>query len=222
MDVRATSKARRPWWRLHVTTLVALALIGSALGYCESKYHAGSTFGTNLLSTHQIGDYGWPLSCLQEFSTTGYSAVRVGQVTLVNLRSDAPAAMFDLVAVVAMLISAASACEVWRRRKLRWWQFSVRSLFVATTIGTIVASLYFSRIPVSWCRSDLHPSGQTIYYFGLVDFPWDPTPWYVTAAMLFGVGCVVFALGWAAWNSSAAAWQMVRRFRAAHQAESAS
>jgi hypothetical protein len=211
MDPRAASKKRRPWWRLHVTTLFALAAVGSALGYCESKYHAGATFGTNLLSTHQIGDYGWPLSCLQEFSTTDYSVVRSGQITRAKLQSDVPAAMFDLVAVVAMLISAAAACEVWRRRKLRWCQFSIRSFFVATTIATIVASLYFSRLPVSWCRSELHPGGQSIYYFGLVDFPWNPTPWYVTAAMLFGIACVVFTCGWAVSHGIAATWKWVRR-----------
>jgi len=213
MEVRATSKASRPWWRLHVTTLLALAAVGSALGYCESRYQYGVTFASNLLSTNPIGEYGWPLSCLTEFTATDNALAGPRRILRANLQSEPTAALFDLAAVVAVLVSTATACEAWRWRKLAWWQFSVRSFFILTTVGTIVAAMYSNNISIPWCRSELHPHGQTIYRCGLTDIPWDPSPWYVVAPMLFGIGCVVFTAGWAAWKAAHGIFRLVARTR---------
>jgi hypothetical protein len=218
MEALATSSKRRPWWRLHVTTLFALAAVGSALGYCESRYHYGVTFGTNLLSSNQIGEYGWPLNCLTEYTTTNYALAGPGKTVRANLQSDPAAALFDLAAVVAVLVSTATACEAWRRRKLAWWQFSVRSFFILTAVGTFVATVYSNSISIPWCKSELHPHGQTLYRCGLVDTPWDPTPWYVIAPMLFGIGCVVFTAGWAVGYAALVAWRLIARIAHTHRA----
>lgn len=212
MDARAASKKRRPWWRLHVTTLFALAAVGSALGYCQSRAKPGPGFGFDLLVTYGVSDYGWPLHCLTELSSwnSGGSAAVISGV---RWQSDAPAALFDLASAFLVIISTIVACEVWRRRDLRWWQFSMRSFFVLTTIGTLVAALYLNQLSIPWCRSDLHPKGQMIYRCGLADSAFDPTPWYVTAAMLFGIGCVVYSSGFAAWNMGAVSWRLARRSR---------
>src|SRR6266496_1265666 len=99
MELRATSKARRPWWRLHVTTLFALAVVGSALGYCESEPQAGpGIFAVNQITTDVFSDYGWPLRCLNEVAS--WHSVRI---TDARWRSDVPAALFDVAASVLML-----------------------------------------------------------------------------------------------------------------------
>jgi len=211
MTDRSASNARRPWWRLHVTTLLALAVVGSALGYCESQYHYGSTFGTNLLSTSQFGEYGWPLSCLFELTTTDNTLAGAGKTVRASVQSDAGVAVFDLAAVLAMLISTAVACEVWRRRRLAWWQFSVRSLFVLTAVGAVVATLYSNVIHIGWWRSEHYPDGANIYRCGLTGGLFDPIPWYVATAMLFGIGCAVFTAGWVAWNVSTTTWRFLVR-----------
>jgi len=196
------SSGKRPWWRLHVTTLLALAVVGSAVGYCESQRHI-------LISSFDEREYGWPMRCLNELGMGPWSydsVPRTGSIW----RSDVPAAVLDFAAVVVVLISTAVTCEIWRRRKLAWWQFTVRSFFILTAVGAVVATLYSNRISIAWWQSALHTQGQTIYRCGLSN-PWEPTPWHAAGAMLLGIGCVVFAAGWAAWNVVAVIWRMVRR-----------
>jgi hypothetical protein len=220
MDARAASKGRRPWWRLHITTLLALAAVGSALGYCESRLRP-SVLPPLSAFEWEDGAYGWPLSCLVRFTRTYLGQASLA-TTAVRLRSDVPAALLDVGAIVLMMLATVGACEIWRRRKLRWCQFSARSFFVLTAVGMIVAIAYSSNIPIPWCKSDLHPHGQTIYRCGLADFPWDPAPWYVVAPMLFGIGCIVFAFGTAAASVGAAIWRLARRSQAPRQEEPAS
>jgi len=233
MDPRAAPKKRRPWWRLHVTTLIAVAAVGSALGYCESRRHHGVTFGPNASLDYQAAEYGWPLGCLDEFTmidrgplpSLGLESetVRVPGVTAaVSLQSDASAAFFDLAAVAVMLLSTLAACEAWRRRRLPWWQFDLKSLFVLIAIGAIVATAYSNNIPIPWCRSDLHPKGQTIYRCGLQNTAWEPTPWYITVPMLFGIGCIVFASSGAAVNVSTAVWRLARSIGVSRRERAAS
>ena len=209
MDARVASKKRRPWWRLHVTTLFALAAVGSALGYCESRAKPGPVFGVDLLLTYGASDYGWPLHCLTELSSWN-SGGPAAVISGVHWQSDVPAALFDLTSVFLILISTIVACEVWRRRALHWWQFSVRSFFALTAIGMVVATLYLNQLSIPWCRSELHPKGQMIYRCGLADSAFDPTPWYVTAALLFGIACAVFTCGWAGSHCTTATWKRVR------------
>jgi hypothetical protein len=215
-DEKRASKPR-PWWRLHVTTLFALAAVGSAVGYCESRLHP-SIHPPFSGFEWEDGQYGWPFSCLVRF-TRFYAAPVNGGTATYRLRSDIAAALLDFAAVVLMLLSTLAACETWRRRKLRWWQFSVRSFFMLTAIGMLVATMYSNNISIAWCRSELHPHGQTIYRCGLYDIPWGPASWYVIAPMLFGIGCVVFATGGAAWMASTAVRRWIGRFRAARATE---
>jgi len=201
------AQARRQWWRLHIATLFALAMVGSALGFCETQTAPGARLTwVDQRATFTDGDCGWPLRCL-DLITPGRSAA----VTDVRWQSDPLAALVDLATVVLMLISTVVACEVWRRRKLAWWQFSVRSFFVLTAVGSVVATLYLNPISAAWCRSELHPKGQTVYHCGLTDSAFAPTPWYVSGAMLFGIGCVVFTTGWAVSSMAIAMWRMARR-----------
>jgi hypothetical protein len=215
MDARAAAQSGRPWWRLHVTTLFALAAVGSALGYCESRLRPSVPPPFSAFEW-QDGQYGWPLSCLVRF-TKNYVGQASLATTSVRLRSDVPAALLDFSAVVLMMLLTVAACELWRRRKLHWWQFSVRSFFVLTAVGMIVATMYSNNISVPWCRSELQPHGQTIYRCSLAG-----TPWYVSAAMLFGIGCAVFASGRAAWMIGAASWRLARRIGISHQGETVS
>src|SRR6476660_5609892 len=174
MDARGTSKPRRPWWRLHVTTLIALAAVGSALGYCESTPRFGGAWATNLISQHNSSLYGWPLVCLCSTESTDWTNAASPRVVDVYWRSDRRAALFDFLAAIAMLVSTTTALEIWRRRELRWWQFSLRSFFVLTAVATVVATLYVNGLRINWWRSELYPQGQTIYQCGLLVTSFEP------------------------------------------------
>src|SRR6266496_2698636 len=141
-------RAKRPWWRLHVTTLLALAVVGSAVGYCESLLRFADLDGHGQ-TYFELSGFGWPLACLYE-RTSGIGFFSTKRTSDVSWRSDRAAAAFDLSALVLMLISTVIAGEVWRRRDLAWWQYSVRSFFVLTTVGTIVAVLYTNGISIPW------------------------------------------------------------------------
>src|SRR5262245_43618197 len=101
MDARATSNKRRPWWRLQVTTLLALAAVCSALGYCESSPRFGGAWASNLLSQHNSSLYGWPLVCLSNTESAHWANTTSPRVVDVHWRSDRRAALFDLVVVTA-------------------------------------------------------------------------------------------------------------------------
>src|SRR5262245_22608466 len=104
MQRHETKKPHRPWWRLHVTTLFALAVVGAALGYCESQAKPGSVFGFDLLTTFSVSDYGWPLHCLSELSRWN-SAASAAVISDIQWQSDVPAALFNLASVSLILIS---------------------------------------------------------------------------------------------------------------------
>jgi len=128
-------------------------------------------------------------------------------------RSDRRAALFDFLAAIAMLVSTTTALEIWRRRELRWWQFSLRSFFVLTAVATVVAILYVNGLRINWWRSELYPQGQTIYQCGLLVTSFEPAPGYVVATMLLGIACTVFTFGWAVWNGAFGIARLIARIR---------
>lgn len=183
-DSRLISK--RPWYRLHATTLLALLLVGAALLGRQASKHDGVHFGTNLLSEYQLFYYGWPMECLGRMLMIDTVSRSILQV---DWQWDWGPLLFDIISSIALLFSTALVCETWRRRDFAPWQFSLRSIFVVTAVTAIVGVAYTRdlTIPQFW----LDGEGNRWHFVccGLAI-----SPWYVIAPMLFGVGCVIYVV----------------------------
>ncbi len=56
--------ANRPWYQLHLTTLIALLVVGAALADCQVDGRHWLSWGINLLENHETVAHGWPMISL--------------------------------------------------------------------------------------------------------------------------------------------------------------
>jgi hypothetical protein len=178
----------RPWWRLHKTTLVALAAVMAALADCQLGLHVYGN--SSLRSRNTVYGYGWPTPHLEVWKSVNWDGTR--WVASCGTRLHTPLVALGAVASVLLISSVAFVSERWRRRpNMTPWQFTVRNWLVGMTVGTTVATLYVNTIYVPWYRSE--GNYHVIFKLGL----WDGA-WYVVVPMVFGVACIVYSVGWAA------------------------
>ncbi len=145
---------RRPWWRLHLSTWVVVLLTAAVLVLIivpgEKTILAFSSGPWDKVQY----SHGWPWAWLEQIEwerTTLYNGEPPEPLWrfMPWLSDDAWKFTGDEVqfrfsmfafdpAIAAAIVVIAAAFEVWRRRRYRLWQFSLRELFVLTLVVAVV------------------------------------------------------------------------------------
>lgn len=177
----------RRWNELHWVGGLALAAVCGALAWC---YLIGQTesdrFGV-------ITFYGWPLCCSMQMTSSGGVSMHVD--------------LFAWVVDVAVLMAVAISTAVVGRRFAPWqgrWQIRLGPLLgIVGTLGVVARLLALDQTiglpgPDGW--------RELSQYLRVTDYPAA-----VYVAILFGVGCGVYAAGWLALWVAGVVWGIAKR-----------
>ncbi len=192
----------RPWYRLRLTTVIAIAIVAAVLFDCQIESFRGPLFGTNLLATHEFTTHGWPADCVTRWVTwtvgpgSPYSRTNVG----IKWQWDAPALLLDIATSIVLLVSVAFVFERWFRWGNRKWQFSVRSMLTLTVVAAVIAMLLQIDSPATWPWSFADPQwiAAIVGRSGHL---------YLGIPILFAVGCTVALATTLAGSTAKALWR---------------
>jgi hypothetical protein len=114
------------------------------------------------------------------------------------------------VVAIAMLASTTMVMERWLRRSDRLFQFHLSTLLAITAIVGILLGLglTFPNPRRDWGPFRIHsnfylpPAGSSPGF-----------PWYVSAALIFGLGCTIYTAGWLAVRACARAMEWLAQWR---------
>jgi hypothetical protein len=189
---------KRRLWAL--TSFVPVLAVGAALAMASVERRGGIGYGGAFSMTTHFS-YGWPAIALNR-SVSESIDFPTGQVTVwgVDRSWSMSGILIDLGSSLIVLASTTFACERWRRRTARRWQFSVRSLLTATTIAAILLCLYQNEF---WLYLKLLPSH--LFHGGL-----QLSPPHVAVPVAFGLGCVIYSISWVATRCVTRAGHFVR------------
>lgn len=131
---------KRSWWRLHLSTWIVLLLLAVALTLIIVP---GEPSGAAI-------QHGWPWVFLEQEKSIVYNAGAFGRAPWRSLDNWNPFwpwrdhntlnLVLDLGVALVLLLAGGLMFECWRRRRHRVWQFSLRELFIATTLVAIACS----------------------------------------------------------------------------------
>lgn len=190
------------------TAIIVLA-VGAAVLYAQVREHEGYWMG-GLWQMDTHFSHGWPATALSRTVTKTYEwNMQLATIDLAAIETDynwLPAGVLvNIVALLIVLLGTVLACELWRRRAGRWWQFNLRDLLAGVTIAAILLALDQNKI---WLNEQLSAMfrGSTPYLNAGIRYE----PWYVQAPLLFGLGCVIYSIGWLATKLLSAGWASVR------------
>lgn len=152
----ATDPPKRPWYRPHRSTFLALALVIAVLVLLIVP---GKRLSFSSDGTVTIGQYvhGWPWTFLRKPTSMGKltdaspydvapwrtaASWRFASTDATQTRFYPGQLAADIVVASAILLAAGAAFECWRRRRLRAWQFSLREMFLLTLAVAAVGAWY--------------------------------------------------------------------------------
>ena len=176
------SAVKRPWYRLHWVTWVAILLIISALVYREQvaqRFEGGWASTDDATLDFDELRFGWPYAYLVHYDFGSGSIV-----------SDWHWWWFgtNVICCLVLTLSAATVVET-RMRGSRPWQFNIRQLLVAIAIAGILMGLAIQ-----------HDGWFVImdYFGGLPTalVPWEGFTNPILWPMQFALGCTIYSLGW--------------------------
>lgn len=124
---------KRPWWRLHLSTRIVLLLLAVVMTFIIVP---GDT------------QHGWPWVFLEQEASDEAQLLKgppwrslAGWNLLWQWRDyNTLNLVLDSGVALSLLLASGLMFECWRRRRHRVWQFSLRELFVATTLVAIACS----------------------------------------------------------------------------------
>jgi hypothetical protein len=205
-DVSCTSDRRRPWWRLHLLTLLAAAGLAGLLAWCN--LHSISPYGQpvtvnvtppmglnpNRVHVLPMGSFtmtlegvtrGWPLRWRDYWERTTAFAPPSRQAPVVEkeVLTDSPAALAaDVAVAVLIVVCAAFLTEQWLRGGRRL-QFTLRGMLVAVAVAAVALSVWRVHGKLETAL------GQENLVTRIFEFP---APVYVP--VLAGVTCAVYVV----------------------------
>jgi hypothetical protein len=144
-------------------------------------------FHDAFFSSVDSDEWGWPGTFLVKVQTTNPLVDGTTRITHQD-QWDMRSFVIDFVLALILAATTVFVCWLWQRRRLRWWQFNLSSLIVLPCIVTIMAAVYFAA------------ANQTFGNWAFDDGSWNGLPWWVVAALLWGIGCAVYTLGWFMWR----------------------
>ena len=205
-----SGQPRRPWWRLHLLTLLVGAGFAGLLAWCN--LHSINPYGETvtmkvappmgvdpkLVHVMPMGSftmtlegftYGWPLRYRDhwERTTTFAPPSRRPPMSEKEVLCDSPRALAaDVLVALVIVLSVALLIERWLRSG-RWIQFGLRGLLVATAVAAVFLSIWrvHGRLEMAL--------GQENLVTRVFEFP----P-HVYVPVLAGVTCAIYTVLWLA------------------------
>ncbi len=193
----------RPWYKLHTTTLIAVAVVTAALAY--SHLHLRGLFSVGgTWSTTACHYQGWPVTCrhLTVIESSDFDPTTgkyTGTTRETASRWLVPGLAVNIAVSLILIVATAVVCERWRRRQCRPWQFGLQSLLMAVTTSGILLVLYRNEVSLYWWWAGVVDDAVDVLFGGFRFLPW-----YASGPLLFGIGCAIalfLSLGAAAVSS---------------------
>jgi hypothetical protein len=143
--------------------------------------------------------HGWPTTAMSRIESLNLTTRTTNAYT--DFDWSPVGTVVNVMVLVILLAGTAVACELWRRRTIRAWQFNLRNLLAFLTIAAILLALW---------QNDVWLSQQLAARIGTSD-PYlndgiRNEPWYVQVPIFFGLGCVIYSAGWMATKLLLAYW----------------
>jgi hypothetical protein len=184
----------RPWYKLHVTTLLGVVAVGAAIVYANCQWRIDSGSG-GIWSWTQQYHRGWPTICrgltVVEWTDGEISSPQFARNRIrTEYQWYTSGLALNITAFLVATGATALAGERWGRRNNRRWQFSFRSLLIVVTAVGFLLFFYRNEFFIYWWLARvLNNDSYVLYIFGGgLRF----RPWYLAAPIAFGIGCVLF------------------------------
>ena len=191
-----TPKCTKPWYRLHVVTVIATAIMALVLFVANYQLNRGLTSGG---LWHMTTNYsqGWPATFRIVYVDEFGPFDRAGRASTITTEVDwyIGALLSNLTIATLLIAATAVVCERKCRDSLPCWQLSLRSMLILVAVVSCLLVLHQndrglhglpSRVGAGWLRI---------------------TPWYLRLPIMLGLGCLIYLSGWlAATGALRCAW----------------
>lgn len=183
--ISMTPNKTQPWYRTHVVTVIATAIMALVLFVANYRLNRGLTSGG---LWHMTTNYsqGWPATFRIVYVDEFGPFDRAGRASTTTTEVDwyIGALLSNLTIATLLVAATAVVCEVKCRDSLPWWQLSLRSMLILVAVVS--------------CLLVLHQNDHGLH--GLpsrVGTGWlSTTPWHLKLPIMAALGCFIYLMGW--------------------------